>query len=86
MILFVTAQVAACVSNRDITGSVGERAAFAARAQQPVSYREMNPPPSAVEIRAQCWMRHDRDPIDLDEKQAIVQSCVNERMQRTPLR
>jgi hypothetical protein len=79
VILGAAALVAACVSNRDVTGSVAERSAFAARIQQPVSYRELNPPPSPVEIRAQCWMRHERDAADLDTKTLLVQKCVSER-------
>ncbi|MEX0589631.1 MAG: hypothetical protein WD207_00940 [Xanthobacteraceae bacterium] len=79
LILAAAALVAACVNNRDVTGSVTERAAFAARIQQPVSYRELNPPPSPVEIRAQCWMRYERDVADLDTKTTLVQKCVSDR-------
>jgi hypothetical protein len=70
---------AACVSNQDITGSVSERASLAARLQQPVAYRELNPPPSPVEIRAQCWMRYDREEADLDTKSLLVRKCVSDR-------
>lgn len=78
--LFILAGLtSACISNGDITGSAVERAAFAGRMQEPVSARELNPPPSAVEIRAQCWMQHERDASDLDTKSAAVQRCVSER-------
>src|SRR5688572_17229220 len=75
----IAATSAGCLSNGDITSSVTERAALAARIQEPVSYRELNPPPSAVEIRAQCWMQHDRDGTDLETKTVAVQRCVSER-------
>jgi hypothetical protein len=83
-VLFFTAaaMTSACVSNRDITGSVSERTAFAERIQHPVALRELRPPPSAVEIRAHCWMQFDRDPFDLDTKTALVQKCVRERTGR----
>jgi hypothetical protein len=83
MIVIAAALTAACVNNRDITGSATERAALAARVQQPVSYRELNPPPSQVEIRAQCWMRHEREVADLDTKTLLVQQCMSDRMQGT---
>jgi hypothetical protein len=70
---------AACISTGDVTGSATERAAFAARIQEPVSYRELNPPPSAVEIRAQCWMQYERDDTDLNAKTVAVQRCMSER-------
>jgi hypothetical protein len=79
IVLTAAALTAACVSNHDVTGSASERSAFAARIQQPVSYRELNPPPSPVEIRAQCWLRHERDVADLDTKSALVQKCVSDR-------
>jgi hypothetical protein len=82
LVFFAAALTAACVNNRDITGST-ERAAFASRVQQPVSYRELNPPPSAVEIRAQCWMRHEREVADLDAKTQLVQQCMSDRMRGT---
>lgn len=78
-VLIVAGLTSACISNGDVTGSVVERAAFAGRMQEPVSARELNPPPSAVEIRAQCWMQHERDASDLDTKSAAVQRCVSER-------
>lgn len=82
LIFTAAAMASACVSNRDITGSVSERAAFAERIQYPVALRELRPPPSAVEIRAHCWMQFDRDPFDLDTKTALVQKCVRERTGR----
>jgi hypothetical protein len=75
----VAATSAGCISNSDITSSVTERAALAARIQEPVPYRELNPPPSAVEIRAHCWMQHERDATDLETKTVAVQRCVSER-------
>jgi hypothetical protein len=61
----------------DITGSVGTRsvAARTAPATAPVF-----PPPSAVELRAQCWMRYERINATLDTKTALTQVCVNERL------
>jgi hypothetical protein len=82
LILTAAATTSACVSNRDVTGSVSERSAFAARMQYPVATNELRPPPSAVEIRAHCWMQFDRDPYDLDTKTALVQKCVRERTGR----
>jgi hypothetical protein len=82
LVLTAAAMTSACVSNRDITGSVSERTAFAERIQYPVALRELRPPPSAVEIRAHCWMQFDRDPFDLDTKTALVQKCVRERTGR----
>jgi hypothetical protein len=78
----VAALNAACVSNNDVTGSASQRSAFAARVQYPVAGHEMRPPPSPVEIRAHCWMQHERDPYDLDTKTALTQKCVSERTGR----
>jgi hypothetical protein len=83
IIIFTAAALnSACVSNGDITGSASERSAFAARIQYPVALNELRPPPSPVEIRAQCWMQHERGPYDLDTKTALTQKCVSERTGR----
>lgn len=79
LISTAAATTAACISNRDVTGSVAERAELAARVQYPVSYREINPPASPVEIRAQCWMLHEKDSDDLDTRTRLVRKCVSER-------
>lgn len=78
-VLIVAALAAACVNNQDITGSTANRTAFAQNIQSPVPTRELNPPPSAVEIRAQCWMHYDRLVADLDTKTALVKQCVADR-------
>lgn len=83
-VLTSAALTAACVNNQDVTGSVANRAAFAQSIQSPVSARELNPPPSAVEIRAHCWMQYDRLALDLDAKTALVRKCVTERMGEGP--
>ncbi|MCC6946735.1 MAG: hypothetical protein IT539_03125 [Bradyrhizobiaceae bacterium] len=77
--LTAAALTAACVNNQDVTGSTANRTAFAQTIQSPVPTRELNPPPSAVEIRAQCWMHHDRMTADLDTKTALVKKCVADR-------
>jgi hypothetical protein len=83
MLIFTAAALnAACVSNGDVTGSASQRSAFAARIQYAVAGNEMRPPPSPVEIRAHCWMQHERDPYDLDTKTALTQKCVSERTGR----
>jgi hypothetical protein len=83
VLVFTAAAItSACVSNRDITGSVSDRSAFADRMQYPVAMNELRPPPSPVEIRAHCWMQFERDPYDLDTKTALVQKCVRERTGR----
>jgi hypothetical protein len=82
IVIFTAAALnGACVSNGDITGS-SERSAFAARIQYPAGGSELRPPPSQVEIRAHCWMQHERDPYDLDTKTALTQKCVAERTGR----
>jgi hypothetical protein len=81
-VLTAAATTSACVSNRDVTGSISERAALANRMQYPVAMNELRPPPSPVEIRAHCWMQFERDPYDLDTKTALVQKCVRERTGR----
>jgi len=78
-VLIVAALAAACVNNQDITGSTANRTTFAQNIQRPVPTRELNPPPSAVEIRAQCWMHYDRLVADLDTKTALVKQCVADR-------
>jgi hypothetical protein len=79
-VLTAAALIAACVNNRDVTGSTANRTAFAQSIQAPVPARELNPPPSAVEIRAQCWTQYDRLSVDLDTKTALVRKCVTDRM------
>jgi hypothetical protein len=80
IIVSAAALTAACVSNGDITGSASQRSAFAERIQFPAG--GLRPPPSPVEIRAHCWMQHERDPYDLDTKTALTQKCVSERTGR----
>jgi hypothetical protein len=82
VIFTVAALNSACVSAGDVTGSTSQRSAFAARVQYPAAHNEMRPPPSPVEIRAHCWMQHERDPYDLDTKTALTQKCVSERTGR----
>lgn len=84
-IFFTAALTAGCMTNGDITRSATERATFAARMQEPVSARELNPPPSPVEIRAQCWMRHEGAEVDLDSKAALVNQCVSDRTRNSAL-
>jgi hypothetical protein len=76
-VLTAAALAAACVNNQDVTGSTANRTAFAQSIQAPVPAREF--PPSAVEIRAQCWMQYDRLSVDLDTKTALVRKCVADR-------
>ena len=82
LVLTAAAMTTACVG-RDVTGSISERQAFAARIQHPVALNELRPPPSMVEIRAHCWMQFDRDAHDLDTKTALVQKCMREKSGRT---
>lgn len=77
-IFFTAALITACTTNGDITRTATERAAFAEQMQEPVPSRELNPPPSSVEIRAQCWMRHEGAEVDLDSKVALVNQCVSD--------
>ena len=65
--------------NADITGSISGRAAPVRN--QP-SNATQNPPPSAVEIRAQCWREFETAAADLDAKTALTQACVNKRTGR----
>jgi len=61
----------------DITGSIGTRGA----APRPIpAAASVFPPPSAVELRAQCWMRYEQINATLDTKTALTQVCVNERL------
>lgn len=78
-IFFTAALTAACTTNGDITRSATERAAFAEQMQEPVPSRELNPPSSSVEIRAQCWMRYEKAEVDLNSKAALVNQCVSDR-------
>ena len=63
----------------DITGSISSRVSPARN--QP-AYATQNPPPSAVEIRAQCWREFETAAADLDTKTALTQACVNKRTGR----
>ena len=63
----------------DVTGSIAARAGPARH--QP-SYAAQNPPPSAVEIRAQCWREFEAAAADLDTKTVLTQACVNKRTGR----
>lgn len=78
VILTAAAFTAACFNGPLAAGNRADPA-IAASVQYPVSSRELNPPPSPVEIRAQCWMRHERDAVDLDTKTALVKKCVADR-------
>jgi hypothetical protein len=66
----------------DITGSIGTRPAAQQRTGSAVV--SLRPPPSPVEIRAQCWMRYEQINANLDTKTALTQQCVNERMGIAP--
>jgi hypothetical protein len=66
----------------DITGSVTTRPAAPERARSSVA--SLRPPPTPVEIRAQCWMRYEQINANLDTKTALTQQCVNERMAELP--
>ena len=66
----------------DITGSVPGRAA-APSAREP-AVASLRPPPTPVEIRAQCWMRYEQINANLDTKTALTQQCVSERLRQTP--
>ena len=61
----------------DITGSVLERTTAPSNREPAVA--SLRPPPTPVEIRAQCWMRHERAGVDLDAKTALVNQCVSDR-------
>jgi hypothetical protein len=65
----------------DITGSVGARGVCDTAGP---GHRLGFPPPSAVEVRAQCWMRYEHINATLDTKTALTQVCVNERLRGTP--
>lgn len=66
----------------DITGSVPGRAAATSRQEPAVA--ALHPPPTAVEIRAQCRMRYEQINAGLDTKTALTQQCVNERLRGAP--
>ena len=81
LVLAAAAMTSGCLG-RDVTGSVSERQAFAARIQHPVALNELRPPPSHVEIRAHCWMQFERESYDLDTRTALVQKCMREKTGR----
>lgn len=66
----------------DITGSVPGRAE-ASSIREPV-VASLRPPPTPVEIRAQCWMRYEQINANLDTKTALTQQCVSERLRQIP--
>jgi hypothetical protein len=66
----------------DITGSVPGRAAAPSSREPAVA--SLRPPPTPVEIRAQCWMRYEQINASLDTKTALTQQCVSERLGQIP--
>jgi hypothetical protein len=69
-------------SDPDITGSIGARPAAPQRTGPAVA--SLRPPPSPVEVRADCWMRYEGINANLDTKTALTQQCVNERLGIAP--
>jgi hypothetical protein len=66
----------------DITGSITARPSAPRRTESAVV--SLRPPPTPVEIRAQCWMRYEQINANLDTKTALTQQCVNEQMGVAP--
>jgi hypothetical protein len=66
----------------DITGSITARPAASPRTEPAVA--SLQPPPTPVEIRAQCWMRYEQINANLDTKTALTQQCVKEQMGVAP--
>lgn len=67
----------------DITGSVSERTTAPSNREPAVA--SLRPPPTPVEIRAQCWMRYEQINANLDTKTALTQQCVSERLRQIPV-
>jgi hypothetical protein len=70
-------------SDPDITGSISGRTTAPQRSDSTVA--SLRPPPTPVEIRAQCWMRYEQINATLDTKTALTQQCVHERMGLLPV-
>jgi hypothetical protein len=50
-----------------------------------LAQREPPPPPSPEKIKADCWMKYDRDrKLTLDQRLALVEKCVAERQAGQP--
>ena len=95
-ILVATLASAGCLGENPVSASLSAKRFFAAPLQQPdpditgstsktaSANVSLRPPPSAVEIRAQCWVHYEQINATLDTKTALTQQCINERLRNAP--
>lgn len=96
LIFVATLASAGCVGENPVSASLSAKRFFVAQIQQPdpeitgstsktaSTNVSLRPPPSAVEIRAQCWVHYEQINATLDTKTALTQQCVNERLRNAP--